>query len=174
MECKKTKVINLFGGPGTGKSVIASSLFVKMKKMGLKTELVQEYAKELAYKEDYASLSCQPYVTSMQFYKQFLVCDKVDYIVTDSSILTGLCYNNVVPDEIFVPYVRFLFERFNNINIFLKRNPSIPYEAYGRVETQEEAINKDNEIIKMLEKLGVEFKPVEIGYNTEEEILKFI
>lgn len=46
-----TKVINLIGAPGAGKSTIASQLFSLMKWQGLDVELVSEYAKELGKKE---------------------------------------------------------------------------------------------------------------------------
>ena len=43
------KVINLWGGPGCGKSTTAAGLFSIMKMRGHKVELVTEYAKELTY-----------------------------------------------------------------------------------------------------------------------------
>lgn len=42
-----TSVINLIGGPGSGKSTTAAGLFFRMKSMGVRCELVTEYAKEL-------------------------------------------------------------------------------------------------------------------------------
>ena len=43
---KKTIVINLIGGPCSGKSTVAAELFARLKKMGIKTELVSEYIKD--------------------------------------------------------------------------------------------------------------------------------
>ena len=43
---KETLVINLIGGPCSGKSTIAAELFARLKKMGIKTELVSEYIKD--------------------------------------------------------------------------------------------------------------------------------
>lgn len=45
----KTKVINLYGGPGTGKSTTAGALFAEMKFRGINCEYVQEYAKDKAW-----------------------------------------------------------------------------------------------------------------------------
>ena len=40
------KVINFYGGPGTGKSVQAAATYCALKKQGLNCELVTEYAKD--------------------------------------------------------------------------------------------------------------------------------
>ena len=47
------KVINIFGGPGTGKSVTAAKLFAELKIQNKNCELITEYAKELVYDESY-------------------------------------------------------------------------------------------------------------------------
>ena len=46
-----TRVINLLGAPGAGKSTAAAGLFYRMKKEFLSVELVTEYAKDLIYPE---------------------------------------------------------------------------------------------------------------------------
>ena len=50
------KVINLFAGPGTGKSTTAAGLFYKMKSKGYMVELVTEFAKDLVYQESFFRL----------------------------------------------------------------------------------------------------------------------
>jgi adenylylsulfate kinase-like enzyme len=44
---EKLHVINLFGGPGTGKSTLAAALFTDLKMKGINAELVTEFAKDL-------------------------------------------------------------------------------------------------------------------------------
>ena len=44
-----TKVINLFGGPGVGKSTIAAGLFYNMKIAGYNVEAPQEWCKQKVY-----------------------------------------------------------------------------------------------------------------------------
>ena len=41
---KQLKVINLYGGPGTGKSTTAAALFALIKREGYNVELVTEFA----------------------------------------------------------------------------------------------------------------------------------
>ena len=41
--------INIYGGPGVGKSTLAASIFAFMKKRGDNVELVQEFVKQFAY-----------------------------------------------------------------------------------------------------------------------------
>jgi ATP:corrinoid adenosyltransferase len=43
------KVINLWAGPGAGKSTTASGLFYLMKTADMQVELVTEYAKDMTW-----------------------------------------------------------------------------------------------------------------------------
>ena len=52
MDRKQALVVNLIGGPCSGKSTIAAELFARLKKMGIRCELVTEYIKERIYEEN--------------------------------------------------------------------------------------------------------------------------
>lgn len=143
------KVINLFGGPGIGKSTLASYLFYKLKSEGYNTELVSEYAKELTWEENFDKLSDQLYVTAKQNRRLHRLEDKVDVVVTDCPILLGINY--ATPEYIggtFVPMVYSLFESYDNINIVLNRTK--PYIAKGRTQSKDEAIKIDENIANIL------------------------
>lgn len=60
-------VINLFAGPGAGKSTLASALFSLFKMDGFVSELVTEFAKDLTWCERWKERKCQPYVTGEQY-----------------------------------------------------------------------------------------------------------
>jgi len=139
----KTYLINLLGGPGIGKSVIAAFLFVKLKLLGYSAEYVQEYAKELVWTKDFETLNNQYYVTNKQYKIFSKMNGVVDFVVTDGTILHGLYYNrhnidntsNINKTEEFILKYH---NEFNNINIFLKRG-DFEYEQHGRIQTEKEA-----------------------------------
>lgn len=143
-------VINLFAGPGCGKSTLASYIFYLLKKDGYNAELVTEYAKELTWEENFDKLSDQLYVTSKQNRKLSRLKNKVDIVVTDCPLLLGIHY--ATPEYIgghFEPMVYSLFETYNNFNIFLERVK--PYHKVGRTQTEDEARNIDKSIKKILD-----------------------
>ena len=94
-----TKIINLYGGPGTGKSTHAAGLFYRMKQKSINCEYVQEYAKDKTWEDNAFTLKCQPYITAKQIFRQHRLLGKVDYIITDSPILNGLVYPGFYTDN---------------------------------------------------------------------------
>ena len=93
------KVINLFAGPGAGKSTTAAGLFHKMKLAGYKVELATEFAKELVWDDSLSVLNDQLYLVAEQHKRiNRLKNHEIDYVVTDSPILMNLAY---CPDAYF-------------------------------------------------------------------------
>lgn len=154
------KVINLYGGPGSGKSTTASHLFSIMKLRGHKVELVTEYAKELTYDKKWDILRDQNAVIQEQYNRQKRVENQVDYIITDSPLPLGLIYaqNDLKNDPFFWDHILDLTEEFNNFNVLLKRVK--PYSHYGRKESSEKAIEIDREIKDVLERAGLPYANV--------------
>ena len=146
-ENKKLTVINCFGGPGTGKSVCAADLFSMMKKDGQKVELVHEVAKDYVW-EDWAHIfGEQDYIFGNQHRLiRRLVYHDIDYAIVDSSILLGLFYMPEWFPKSFEPFVLDMFNTYNNINVMFARNPAIPYQSWGRNESEQQAIEKDQQI----------------------------
>ena len=54
-----TLVINLCGGPGTGKSTLSANLFAKLKMAGVDVELAPEYVKDLVWEESFKKIENQ-------------------------------------------------------------------------------------------------------------------
>jgi len=159
---KKTKIINLFGGPGSGKSTTASGIFNRMKLSGCSVELVQEFAKDLVWQKRWSELNNQVYVTAIQYQRQAALIDKVDYIVTDSPVLLGQIYT---PENYFShwnPLVKEMFDSFDNINFVLTRKPNT-YDSDGRRENEDSAKDVDIRIVAMLDELSVEYNTIESG-----------
>ena len=142
-----TYVINLIGGPGSGKSTTAAGLFFSMKIIGIRCELVTEYAKELVYDENWADLKRQLHVLAEQERRQRRLVAKVDFIITDSPLLTSLGYVSDPRDFYAVQEsAQSLFAHYDNINFIIKRVK--PYAAYGRTQTENEAREKDQLLIE--------------------------
>jgi hypothetical protein len=155
------KVINLFGGPGSGKSTTAAGLFFKMKMSGKinSVELVTEFAKDLVYAERLKELKPenQMYITVKQYSRLYRLIDNVDYIITDSPIIQGLLYTPLTYFPSFKPLVKEIFRSFENINIFLNRTK--PYRSFGRTQTEEES-----DIVSM--NIEIFLKDNNISYTT--------
>lgn len=148
------KVINLIGGPGCGKSTTAAGLFYELKKKGYSVELVTEYAKTRVWEDALKTLKDQIYVFGKQHHSQWKLEGKVDYIVTDSSLLFSIIYGGDQVTEAFESLVIEDFKRFNNVCIFLERT-GIDYERNGRLETSQEAEEIDKRILKLVDKYKI-------------------
>lgn len=145
----EVKLINLFGGPGTGKSTTAAGLFHLLKLGGYRCELVPEYAKDLVWENRHDTLKDQLYIFAKQHRKFFILKEHdLDFIVTDSPLLLAMIYGK----ENTPAFKSLIWERhnsFDNVNIFLNRVK--PYMKYGRLQEHHEAVKLDKDIREMLE-----------------------
>ena len=161
-------IINLFGGPGTGKSTTAAGLFHTMKVNKKRVELVTEYAKDLTYQESFKKLKDNAYVTFKQHHRIFQSKDVVDYIITDSPIVQSLIYPVSHPynQEGWNSFVLGVHNAYESINVFLERDEDKhPYQMYGRTQSKDQAIELDNKILEMLNNNGINFIKVAVGDN---------
>jgi len=141
-------VINLFGGPGCGKSTIAALLFGKLKQNGINCEMALEYAKDKVWEESLKTLDDQIYVFGKQLHKIWRLNDKVDVIITDSPLLFSIIYdkeNNIDLKNLVIS----TFNRFNNFNCLIRRQTE--YQQEGRYQNESEAKEIDNLIVNLLE-----------------------
>lgn len=154
---KKTIVVNLFGGPGSGKSTGAAYIFSRLKMAGINCELITEYAKDKTWEKNMTALSCQEYILGKQSYRMKRCADKVDVIVTDSPLPIGLFFNDdpAFENSEFVKTIMNLFKKYDNRNYLLARNQS--YNPIGRNQTQEEADNIGDQIQDFLDDWNMEY-----------------
>ena len=129
-------VINLIGGPGTGKSTIAAGLFHELKKQGVNCELALEFAKDKVYEESFKTMDDQIYVFAKQYHKQWRLKGKVDVIITDSPLLISLHYMKE-KSKYFNDLVIEQYNKFDNMLYFLHREGN--YQTEGRMQTEDEA-----------------------------------
>lgn len=157
-------VVNLMGAPCAGKSTLAALVFSKLKMENINCEIVTEFAKDLVWNDSLDSLNNQLYVFTEQFYRVWRLRNKVDVVITDSPMILSIYYNrrqkeeDKLPDQFFVPLVLDLNEKYNNLNYFLKR--SHRYEQKGRAHTEQESIEIEDGLIKMLTDLKIDYKEI--------------
>ena len=131
------KTINIFGGPGSGKSTTASGLFHEMKKHWIRAEYVQEFAKELVWADSSHMLSEQNYIFAEQEHRLNRLRQKVDVAVSDSPLLLSSFYAPPLYPDSFHQSVFDFFHSYDNLNIFVER--SHEYMLEGRVQGEEDA-----------------------------------
>ena len=159
MTKKKVKVINLFAGPGCGKSTGAAFIFSILKMLGVNAELVTEFAKDKTWEENFKALSCQPYVSGKQIWKMDRCIDGVDVIITDSPIVLSTLYNhdpNIEPH--FSNMVVGKFNEYDNYSYLLNRVK--PYNPKGRNQTEKESKVIDSATKIVLEKYSIPYTVV--------------
>ena len=150
-------VINLFAGPGVGKSTIAAGIYYELKCLGKKCELTGEVAKDKVWDENPGILMDQPFIFGKQQHRIRRLYNKVDYIISDSPIILSIAYSNENSES----FNKFIYEqhcKYNSLNFYIKRNTyDTGFEEIGRVQNLEESKEKDNEILEVLEKYKVPF-----------------
>lgn len=156
----QTKVINLFAGPGAGKSTTAAGLFNLMKLSGEKVELVLEYAKDLTYERNTSRLGNQMTILGEQFNRLHRLVGQVEWIITDSPLLLGTMYaTGPFKSAGFTGTVLWAFETFDNVNFVIGRHKE--YQAWGRNQTEDEAKAIDGRVSAMLDGLGMDYEKID-------------
>ena len=149
-------VVNAFGGPGAGKSTACFHIVEELKKMGYVTEYVSEYAKDLVWDENFQLLdgteAHQLEILKEQLHRIDRLYGKVDFIVTDASILLNAIYNSELTPE-YEKMLEMLNGQYENFNFLVQREGK--FEEEGRIHSYEESIRKDNEVEQMLQRYGL-------------------
>lgn len=136
-------ILNLYSGPGAGKSTTAAYLFAALKAKNIRTELVGEFAKELIYLGNEVQLVNQVYIMGSQYRKlKDLERHNIQVAISDSPLLLQLvyCRNKTYYQEISA-LIKKLNSEFDNVDVYIER--CNPYQTYGRVNTEQEAIELD-------------------------------
>lgn len=156
------KVVNLFGGPGSGKSTSAADLFVMMKKMHHKVELVTEFAKELTYEKRHDTLKDQLYIVARQNHRLQRLKEQVEWVIIDSPLIMNIVY---CTDDYLPLYYRKMvnevFSSYENYNFYINRGDT--YQTYGRNQTLDEARLKDNQILSVLQEFDISYSEIPLN-----------
>ena len=156
---KETLVINLIGGPCSGKSTIAAELFARLKKMGVHCELVSEYIKDRIYEENKTMPNNQIAIFGMEHYNISTKLGKVDVIVHDGSFLNNIIYK-VGENKEFDDLIISEYKKFTNLDFFIKRG-NIEFEDYGRIHNLKQSKELDKIIKETYERYELSYIEVE-------------
>lgn len=154
----ETIVINLIGGPSSGKSTAAAGIFYELKKMGYGCELATEYAKDKVWDGSYETLKDQIYIFGHQYHRLWKLKGKVQFIITDTSLPLSIHYAPFESKR-FNDFVMEAFSHFININYFIKR--SDVFKEDGRVHNLQESLYADTHIKQILNDYNVEYEEIE-------------
>jgi hypothetical protein len=177
---KPTKIVNLFGGPGSGKSTIASGIFYELKKQGISVEMPYEFPKEVYWEENHSQISDQLFILANQHRGIVRSYGKVDFIIVDSPILLSSVYRNSYTtdypsnlyDDHFDEFILNLFNKYDNYNFFLNRTPD--YEKTGRFQTEDMSNLIDSKILKILQNHEINHTILNVNDLTVKIIVKKI
>lgn len=145
---RNTFVVNLFAGPGSGKSSLAAGIFYELKSKGITCELALEFVKDLVWEERHKAINNQIYIFAKQHHRITRLLGEVDVIITDSPLLLSLVYAS--NETALAELARVEHNKLLTFNCFIKRNKD--YNPKGRMHTFDEARKLDIRIASMLDK----------------------
>lgn len=148
---RETLYVEFVGRPSSGKSTTAYGVFAELKRLGVKTEFVPEYAKELVYQKDFATLSDQLKISSEQNFRENLLKGEVDIVITDTSLSLGGVYNTSYNQNIIESLIEDMRKGKEYLTFYIN-NSKGEYKEYGRTQTKEEAIALEDVIYQCAHK----------------------
>jgi hypothetical protein len=154
-----THIVNLFAGPGAGKSTLAAGIYAELKARHINCELVTEFAKELVWKEDFKQFENQFYLFGEQHNRIHKLLGKVDVIVTDYPLPLLMLYHNSPFREEFFALLLKIFNSFKNHNYFVNRKHK--YSTIGRMHSLEDAKYLDLHTLELLLAYEIPFQNVD-------------
>jgi hypothetical protein len=168
---KDTLVVNLFAGPGTGKSTAAAGVFFDLKNKQINTELASEYAKDLVWEKRNFTFEDQLYLFAKQHHRIFNLLGQVDVVITDCPILLSPVYDS----EKRRTFERLVVEEHNRMwtyNVFLKRHKT--YNPKGRIHNEQQAHEIDRKVLDVLDRNHQAYETFDATPEGKDKIVKKI
>ena len=174
-EHLETTYITLVGGAGIGKTTISSLLFAELKLLGKKADLIPEIVRDKIWMDKTSDLDNQYYISKKQYEKFLSRRGKVEYVVSDTSLINGLYYNNhninnVCDTNKTLNSIMKWFHDFNNIVIYIKRGTHYNYDSAGRLHSFEESLRADEKLLEYLKRYSINYITLESSPDIKKEV----
>lgn len=167
MRLHPTRVINIIGGPGCGKSLFTAAIVLYLSLHHKTVELIPDFAKSLVWQKDYEALRNQYSIGRRQYDMMALLDGQVQFLINECSLPQMMYYNEHYADNICDvdktrEHLLGWYKQFNNVNILVERAEQ-PYVHTGRFQSEEQAREVDLGLRGVLVHHGMPFtllKPV--------------
>lgn len=176
---KPTIVVNLYGGPGTGKSTTGADMFRLLKIKQVNCELVREYIKDWVWEGRAIKSFDQVYILAKQARREQILYGAVDVVITDAPMWLSPIYEAkygsfpYICDDIVYKFQQEAESRgVQYVHVFLNRVK--PYKAEGRHQTEEEAKVIDKEIKDYLVRAKIPILEVDAKEDAAETIIRLL
>jgi ABC-type oligopeptide transport system ATPase subunit len=156
-----TKVINIIGGPGCGKSMFSAAIVLFLHLHGKTVETIPDHAKGLVWQRNFEVLKNQYFIAQRQFEMLNLLDGQVQFLMTESSLPQMLFYNeSYEPNICDVAKTRAQILAWHgmhdNINILVERGDK-RYVRAGRFQEEEQARAIDLGLRELLQREGIAY-----------------
>jgi hypothetical protein len=155
-SARRTRIVNLYGAPSSGKTVKMLQLATVAKLAGHFCEVCPEVAKEYVIQEIPITPAIQLEITREQFRRMKQFVSYVDYLVTDAPILIGAFYAEdhayaEAPGLLaeFQTYRRELHEVADIVNVYVTRQHR--FIQHGRYQTEEHAQRIEHDMLRFVQ-----------------------
>jgi len=174
MKKKEAIVVNLIGGPGCGKSIMAAKLFEKLKLKYISCDISMEYIKRKLREKALKVIESQIYIFGKQQFQLFTMKDEVEVIITDSPLILSAIYDKTQCKHLKALILK-EFKAYKNFTYFIERDDSVEYEQEGRYQDLKGAKEVDRSVKKFMDDHKIPYKIVNgIGKQSRKEIIQDI
>lgn len=157
-----TTVINLWGGPGVGKSSLSAELYYLLKQSRISSELVREYVKDWAWEGRQIGPYDQPQIVGKQISAEASKYGKVAVIITDSPMMLSAFYQDYYRGNEYISTMikgHMSVARSNGVKYLDFLIPrTVAYDAEGRYETEAQALALDAALLDYLHRHEINYE----------------